>query len=144
ARPRPRAPGRPAPGPGGGGRPPPPPAARTAAGGARRARRARETPAVAAAQARAAWTRIRHAAASVAQYDRYCLYRGQLWTRGIVPVAGLELADFTEADYEKLDDAHRADLLEQLAFDEAAARIQWRRGGHAVFARLGVPPAAIA
>src|SRR5262245_2129638 len=117
---------------------------RTLSSVTRRARRARETPSVAAAQARAAWTRIRTAAASVAQYDRYCLYRGQLWTRGISPVAGLELTHFSEADYSKLDDAHRADLLEQLALDEATARMQWRRGDQAVLATLGVRPAGIA
>jgi GNAT superfamily N-acetyltransferase len=117
---------------------------RTLSSVTRRARRARETPSVAAAQARAAWTRIRTAAASVAQYDRYCLYRGQLWTRGIAPVAGLELTHFSEADYDKLDDAHRADLLEQLAIVDTTARTQWQRGDQAVLARLGVRPAGIA
>jgi GNAT superfamily N-acetyltransferase len=117
---------------------------RTLSSVTRRARRARDTPAIAAAQARAAWTRIRTAAASVAQYDRYCLYRGQLWTRGIVPVAGLELCKFSEADYDKLDDAHRADLLEQLALEYASIRTQWRRGDQAVLATLGVRPAGIA
>jgi GNAT superfamily N-acetyltransferase len=117
---------------------------RTLSSVTRRARRARETPSVAAAQARAAWTRIRTAAASVAQYDRYCLYRGQLWTRGIAPVAGLELARFTEADYDRLDDSHKADLAEQLAFDDAAARVQWRRGDHTVLATIGARPAGIA
>ncbi len=111
---------------------------------ARRARRARETPAVAAAQARAAWTKIRSAAASVAQYDRYGLYRGQLWTRGIVSPPGLELVPFTEADYDKLDDARRADLIEQLALDELTARRYWRRGDHAVLAMLGIRPAGVA
>lgn len=117
---------------------------RTLSSVTRRARRARETPAIAAAQARAAWTRIRSAAATVAQYDRYCLYRGQLWTRGIEPVAGLELARFAEADYESLDDARRSELIEQLALDEATARTQWRRGDQAVLATLGVRPAGIA
>ncbi len=111
---------------------------------ARRARRARETPAIAAAQARAAWTKIRTAAASVAQYDRYCLYRGQLWTRGIEAPPGLELRDFTEADWDALDEAHRAELIEHLALDEATARRQWRRGDSAVYATLGVRPAGIA
>jgi GNAT superfamily N-acetyltransferase len=111
---------------------------------ARRARRARETPSVAAAQARAAWTKIRSAAASVAQYDRYCLYRGQLWTRGIEPPAGLEINNFREADYDALDEAHRAELLEQLQLDEATARTRWRRGDQAVLALLGVRPAGIA
>jgi GNAT superfamily N-acetyltransferase len=111
---------------------------------ARRARRARETPAVAAAQARAAWTKIRSAAASVAQYDRYCLYRGQLWTRGIEPPPGLEVKNFSEADYDALDEAHRAELLEQLQLDEATAHSRWRRGDQAVLATLGVRPAGIA
>jgi GNAT superfamily N-acetyltransferase len=117
---------------------------RTYAQVARRARRARETPSVAAAQARAAWTRIRHAAASVAQYDRYHLYRGQLWTRGIAPPAGLELVDFTEADYEKLEETRRIDLVEQLALDELTANKFWRRGDRAVLAMLGIRPAGLA
>ena len=117
---------------------------RTYAQVARRARRARETPSVAAAQARAAWTKIRHAAASVAQFDRYCLYRGQLWTRGIDPPPGLEIADFTEADYDKLDDTRKAELVEQLALDEITARKFWRRGDHAVLASLGSRVAGIA
>ncbi|HEU4733609.1 MAG TPA: GNAT family N-acetyltransferase [Kofleriaceae bacterium] len=117
---------------------------RTLSNVSRRARRARETPAAAAAQARAAWTRIRSAAASVAAYDRYCLYRGQLWTRGIEPVTGLALAAFTEADFEKLDETLRAELVEQLAFDESTARTQWRRGDQAVLARLAGRPAGIA
>jgi GNAT superfamily N-acetyltransferase len=117
---------------------------RTYASVARRARRARETPAVAASQARAAWTRIRSAAANVALYDRYCLYRGQLWTRGLEAPPGLEVRALTEADFDQLDDAHRAELLEQLALDEAAVRGQWRRGDQAVLASLGVRPAGIA
>ena len=111
---------------------------------ARRARRARETPSVAAAQARAAWTKIRSAAASVAQYDRYGLYRGQLWTRGIELAPGLELAEMTEADYDKLDDHARADLLEQVSLDELTARKFWRRGDHMVLAKLNARPAGVA
>ena len=117
---------------------------RTMSSVARRARRARETPSVAAAQARAAWTKIRSAAASVAQYDRYHLYRGQLWTRGIEPTPGLELVVFMEADYDKLDEARRSDLAEQLTLDEATARKQWQRGDQAVLATLGIRPAGIA
>jgi GNAT superfamily N-acetyltransferase len=117
---------------------------RTLSSVTRRARRARETPSMAAAQARAAWTRIRTAAAHVAQYDRYCLYRGQLWTRGIVPVAGLELTWLTEAEYNRLDDARRSELLEQLALDEPGARMRWQRGDQTVLATLGTRPAGIA
>lgn len=117
---------------------------RTYSSVAKRARRARETPSVAAAQARAAWTKIRTAAASMAAYDRYVLYRGQLWTRGIVPPSGLEIGAFTEADYDKLDEAARAELNEQLALDELTARKYWRRGDSAVIARLGIRSAGIA
>ncbi|MEJ7598035.1 MAG: GNAT family N-acetyltransferase [Kofleriaceae bacterium] len=119
-------------------------AGRTVTCVARRARRARETPAIAAAQARAAWTRIRGAAASVAQYDRFCLYRGQIWTRGIVPTPGLELRSFTEADYDALLEGPRGDLIEQLSLDEAVVRSPWRRGDQAVLATLGPRPAGIA
>lgn len=117
---------------------------RTYSNVASRARRARDTPAAATAQARAAWTKIRNTAASLAQYDRYGLFRGQLWTRGIEPPPGLELGSFAEADYEQLDDHQRAELVEQLAFDEAAARKYWHRGDHAVLARLGIRTAGIA
>ncbi|HTR49262.1 MAG TPA: GNAT family N-acetyltransferase, partial [Kofleriaceae bacterium] len=111
---------------------------------ARRARRARETPSVAAAQARAAWTKIRHAAASVAQFERFCLYRGQLWTRGIEAPAGLELVDFTEAEFDKLDEARAAELVEQLALDELTRRKFWKRGDRAVLAKLGPRAAGVA
>jgi len=111
---------------------------------ARRARRARETPSVAAAQARAAWTKIRSAAASVAQYDRYGLYRGQLWTRGIELTPGLELNSLTEAEYDAFDDHVKADLLEQVALDEITARKFWRRGDHMVLAKIGIRPAGVA
>lgn len=111
---------------------------------AKRARRARETPAVAAAQARAAWTKIRTAAASVAHYERYGLYRGQLWTRGISPTPGLELNELTEVDFDTLDEARRSDVLDHLQLDEETARKFWRRGDHAVLASLGIRPAGIA
>lgn len=117
---------------------------RTYSNVASRARRARDTPAAATAQARAAWTKIRNAAASLAQYDRYGLYRGQLWTRGIEPPPGLELSSFAESDYDQLDDQQRAELVEQLAFDEAAARKYWHRGDRAVLARLGIRTAGVA
>ena len=51
---------------------------------------------------------------------------------------------FTEADYDKLDEARRADLVEQLAVDEITARKYWRRGDQAVLASLGPRPAGIA
>jgi GNAT superfamily N-acetyltransferase len=111
---------------------------------AKRARRARETPAVAAAQARAAWTRIRSAASHVAHYDRFCLYRGQLWTRGIEASADVALEMFTEADFDQRDGAHRAELLEHLALDEAVLRTRFARGDRAVLASMSGRPAGIA
>jgi GNAT superfamily N-acetyltransferase len=111
---------------------------------AKRARRARETPAVAAAQARAAWTKIRTAAASVAQYDRYGLYRGQLWTRGIEPPPGLELMSLAKADFDKLEEGRKADIFDQLLLDEEHAKKFWQRGDNAVLAMLNGRPAGIA
>jgi GNAT superfamily N-acetyltransferase len=110
----------------------------------RGARAVRETPGVAASQARAAWARIRTAAQEVAQYQRMHLYRGQMWTRGIAPAAGLTLAPFVESDFDALPAAGRADLSEQLHLDEALARSSWRRGDLALLARLHDRPAGIA
>jgi GNAT superfamily N-acetyltransferase len=117
---------------------------RTFASVAQKARRVGETPMVAAAQARAAWTKIRTTASSIAQYERFCLYRGQLWTRDIAAPAGLALRRFSERDYDDLDDSGRADLAEQLMMDEATARKMWRRGDWALLASLGSRPAGIA
>ena len=65
--------------------------------------------------------------------------------RGIVaPVVGLELIALVEADYDKLDDARRADLVDHLALDEATMRTRWHRGDQCVLATLGVRPAGIA
>jgi GNAT superfamily N-acetyltransferase len=111
---------------------------------AKRARRARETPGVAAAQARAAWTRIRSAASHVAHYDRFCLYRGQLWTRGIEASADVALEMFDEAAFDKKEPAQRTELLEQLALDEAVLRSRFQRGDRAVLASLAGRPAGIA
>jgi GNAT superfamily N-acetyltransferase len=117
---------------------------RTVEGVRKRARAVRDTPGVAASQARAAWARIRTAAQEVAQYQRMHLYRGQLWTRGIAPAPGLVLAPFTEADFDALPPTGRADLAEQLTLDENMARTSWRRGDLAFLARLHERPAGIA
>lgn len=111
---------------------------------AKRARRARETPGVAAAQARAAWTRIRSAAANVAHYDRFCLYRGQLWTRGIEAAADVALEMFSEADFDRRETAQRTELLEQLSLEESVLRSRFRRGDRAVLAALEGRPAGVA
>ncbi len=104
---------------------------------------ARDAPGVAAAQARAAWARIRRATADFAGYRRMHLYRGQLWTRGIPPAPGLELTLFDEADFDRLDEAARADLAEHLELDVGLARRTWKRGDLAVLARLAGRPAGI-
>ena len=116
---------------------------RTARSVARGARAAVEAPAVAAAQARAAWAKIRGAAGSVAHYHRMHLYRGQLWTRGIEAPPGLELSLFGLADLDAMDDAGRADLAEQLELELAVARRTLERGDLAVLARLAGRPAGV-
>jgi GNAT superfamily N-acetyltransferase len=110
----------------------------------RRARRAVTSPGIAAAQARAAWTRIRTAAANVATYERLSLYRGQVWTRGLAVPQGLELALFGVEDLDRLDENSRAALLDHLELDEAAARRWWGRGDLSVLAKFGPRPAGIA
>lgn len=117
---------------------------RTYEGVRRRARAVRETPGVAAAQARAAWARIRSAAGGVAQYQRLHLYRGQLWTRGIAPTAGLTLALFGEPDFDALPPLARTDLLEALLLDETVVRAAWQRGDLSLLARLHDRPAGVA
>jgi GNAT superfamily N-acetyltransferase len=67
-----------------------------------------------------------------------------MWTRGITPAPGLTHAPFTEADFDALSPAGRADLDEQLLFDENLARGYWRRGDLALLARLHDRPAGIA
>lgn len=105
---------------------------------------AREAPGTAAAGARAAWAKIRTAAAPVAGYSRMHLYRGELWTRGVEPPPGLEIATFGEADFDALDEVARGELLRLLNLDEAQSRARWQRGDIGVLARLGGRPAGIA
>ena len=88
--------------------------ARTYASIRRRAEVAKEAPGAAAAGARAAWTKIREAASSVASYDRFHLYRGQLWTRGVTSPEGLTLDELPEADFDALPDGERTLMLERL------------------------------
>jgi ribosomal protein S18 acetylase RimI-like enzyme len=118
--------------------------ARTYASLRRRAELAREVPGSAAAGARAAWTKIREAAAHVATYERLHLYRGQLWTRGVVTPEGLTVEEMTEADLDALAAHDRASFLERLELEEGYCRDKWRRGDLVVLARLGGRPAGIA
>jgi ribosomal protein S18 acetylase RimI-like enzyme len=118
--------------------------ARTVSGVRRRMDTARMAPDRAAAGARAAWTKIRSAAANVAAYERLHLYRGELYTRGIEPAPGLTIAFFTEADFSAIDGVARAELIESLELDETAARQKWQRGDVVVLARLNERPAGIA
>jgi ribosomal protein S18 acetylase RimI-like enzyme len=110
----------------------------------RRAEAAREAPGAAAAGARAAWSKIREAAASMASYERLHLYRGQLWTRGVVPPEGLVVNELTEAELDALPEAERHLLIERLELDEPYCREKWRRGDLVVLARLHGRPAGIA
>lgn len=105
---------------------------------------AKDVPGTAAAGARAAWTRIRSAASSVARYERLHLYRGELWTRGVVATAGLELALITAAEFDAMDELARVELLESLEVTEDECRTKWERGDISVLARLGGRTAGIA
>lgn len=110
---------------------------------ARRVQAARVAPGAAAAGARAAWTRIRTAAANVADYQRLHLYRGELWTRGIAVPHGLSLTTFSEQEFDSEDDSAREDLVESLELTEDYCRRNWQRGDLVVLARLNGRPAGI-
>jgi ribosomal protein S18 acetylase RimI-like enzyme len=118
--------------------------ARTAGAVRRKVETARGAPGAAAAGARAAWSRIRSAAESVAAFDRLHLYRGELWTRGLVAPEGLTCDLFTGEDFERLGSGDREVLVESLSLDVEHALDLWRRGELAVLARLHDRPAGIA
>lgn len=118
--------------------------ARTYGAVRRRVEAARDAPGAAAAGARAAWAKIRTAAESVAGYQRLHLYRGELWTRGITPAAGLTCNLFRESDFDGLGQAERDLVVESLDLDLDYARQKWQRGDMVVLARLGAKPAGIA
>ena len=117
--------------------------ARTYGAVRKRVEAARDAPGAAAASARAAWAKIRTAAASMASYERLHLYRGELWTQGIEPPDGLELSLCTEADFDALAPRERTETIECLDLDEAYCREKWRRGDLVILARLFQRPAGI-
>jgi ribosomal protein S18 acetylase RimI-like enzyme len=118
--------------------------ARTYGAVRRRVETARYAPGAAAAGARAAWTKIRTAAASVTGYLRLHLYRGELWVRGIAPTEGLTLERFEQAELEALSPDDLVDLVESLDLDQAYCRSKWERGDLVVLARINGRPAGIA
>lgn len=118
--------------------------ARTYGAVRRRVEAARDAPGAAAAGARAAWSRIRTAAETVVGYQRLLLYRGELWTRGVVTPPGLTLHVFVQEDFDRLGSGEHDILAESLDLDPAYARQKWERGDLVVLARLGNRPAGIA
>ncbi len=104
---------------------------------------AKDAPGAAAAGARAAWSKIRTAASSVAGVERLHLYRGELWGRGIAKPTGLSLQMFSEEDYEAFDKVEQGQFLEGLELEEEQIRETWQRGDIAVLARLNGRPAGI-
>ncbi len=110
----------------------------------KRADAAKEAPGAAAAGARAAWTRIRDAATTVAGYERLHLYRGELWTRNIGSPDGLKVQELGQESFDALSELERAQVIERLELDEGYCREKWRRGDVAVLAMLGGRPAGIA
>jgi len=105
---------------------------------------AKDAPVAAAAGARAAWSKIRTAAANVAGLERLQLYRGELWTRGVVNAPGLTLEVFLEEEYDAMETSDRELFLEGLHLDDAHVRETLQRGDIAVLARLSGRPAGIA
>ncbi len=118
--------------------------ARTYGAVRRRVEAARDAPGAAAAGARAAWAKIRTAAETLTGLQRLHLYRGELWTRGITPAVGLTVNVFREADFERMSQGERDQLIESLDLDVNYARQKWQRGDVVVLARLGGKPAGIA
>jgi ribosomal protein S18 acetylase RimI-like enzyme len=117
--------------------------ARTYGAVRRRVDAAREAPNAAAAGARAAWSRIRTAAASVAAYGRFHLFRGELWIRGVAATPGLELSPLTEAELDAMSELERLDLMQSLELDDTYCRQKWKRGDFVVLARVDGRPAGI-
>lgn len=105
---------------------------------------ATHAPGAAAAGARAAWTKIRTAAAHVAGYERLHLYRGELWTRGIAHTPGLSMSVFTEEDFDAQSEAERSETVESVELAVDHAREKWRRGDLVILARINERPAGIA
>ena len=118
--------------------------ARTYGAVRRRVETARFAPGAAAAGARAAWTKIRTAAADVTGYLRLHLYRGELWTRGVVPAKGLTIDTFGLDEFDALSADDKVALVENLDLDESYCRAKWERGDLVVLARINGRPAGIA
>ncbi|MBT8495818.1 MAG: GNAT family N-acetyltransferase [Deltaproteobacteria bacterium] len=109
----------------------------------RRVEAARTAPGAAAAGARAAWSKIRSAAANVAEREKMHLYRGELWTRGVEPTLGLDLELLTEEQFDAMGENDRRELVELLELDVDYCRAKWRRGDMVVFATVEERPAGI-
>jgi ribosomal protein S18 acetylase RimI-like enzyme len=109
--------------------------ARTYSSVNRRLQAAIGAPSAAAAGARAAWSKIRTAAAHVAGFERLQLYRGELWTRGTATPTGLTLQTLSEAEFDALVDTEREEVIESLELDVEYCRKKWRRGDLTIFAR---------
>ncbi len=118
--------------------------ARTYSSVNRRLQAAIGAPSAAAAGARAAWSKIRTAAANVAGYERLHLYRGELWTRGIATPAGLTLQTLSELEFDAMSDSEREEMLESLELDLEYCREKWRRGDLTIFARFNQRAGGIA
>ncbi|MBL4636599.1 MAG: GNAT family N-acetyltransferase, partial [Kofleriaceae bacterium] len=109
----------------------------------RKVNAAKDAPGAAAAGARAAWSRIRTAAASVAGVERLHLYRGELWSRGLPRPPGLHLEMFSEDDFNALDSSAREQLLDGLELSPDWIAETWERGDIAVLAMLNDRPSGI-
>lgn len=109
----------------------------------RKVNAAKDAPGAAAAGARAAWSRIRTAAASVAGVERLHLYRGELWSRGLPKTPGLSLQMFSEGEFDELSASDKDEVVKGLDLSADGMVENWQRGDIAVLAKLNERAAGI-
>ena len=110
----------------------------------RRVELAKGAPEAAAAGARAAWSKIRVAAANVTGFEKMHLVRGELWSRGLSRPEGLMIRSFDKASWDTLDDSQQEEYTECLNLNHEDIESFWSRGDHTVIGYLHEKPAGIA
>lgn len=106
-------------------------------------RHVRDAPPSAAARARAAWRKVRRAAARWVGYQHLRLYRAELPTRGVVLPDGLQIDEFGQAEFDAMSGEERSVLIERIEVDEANWRERWQCGDLTVLARLAGRPSGM-
>ncbi len=83
------------------------------------------------------------AVGKVAHYAVFHLYRGELFTRDLPFPEGVELREFSHADFAALPEGGQS-FCSALGLDRAYCEQKWQRGDLVVLARLGNAPVGIA